>query len=149
MRETRGARLLLGTATARDDWRCSQCQAGRYAPGPRAVAWGQDATTGVWSTADPSVEECSAKGKARPPPCDPDVAFYAQGTSATADDWGCQPYPMHVSMCARAYKTDTRSGLAGVQVGMPELVSPFTTADAMSLMICSRSGNYAAVSSVR
>ena len=108
-----GQYLLLGLATTRNDWRCSQCKTGQYAAGKRAV-----------NGNDPSVQECTAKVK--PPPCHPTVEFLEMGTSAKADDWVCRSLPSHVSMCVRETKSKTRSGLAGVQVGMPELVSPFT-----------------------
>ena len=72
---------------------------------------------------DTSVLECEPKAVLT---CDRVAEFFDQGTSVTSNDWQCRPAPTLVAACAKPFKRYTRSVMPGLQVGMPELVAPFT-----------------------
>ena len=49
------------------------------------------------------------------------------GSSRFEDDWACAPSShIAVTMCKQTFKSNTRSVIADLTIGMPELVAPFT-----------------------
>ena len=52
--------------------------------------------------------------------------YVSLGESIVVDDWELVPHPIVVTMCKKDSKHGTQSTLAGVRIGMPKLVGPFT-----------------------
>ena len=120
----RGERLLMGKGTQRDDWRCTRCPAGFFEEQARSITWLPSSAPASPPTPENRlVLTCTEKSKVV---CDAPATSLDEGTSATYDDWRCRPLPTSVAMCTKQIKKEYRSILQNVQVGMPELLPPFT-----------------------
>ena len=92
---------------------------GQYASTSRDADWTSDNLLSASST----VHECTAKTE---PSCAEFATYFLRGTSNAVDDWKCQNTPTHIVLCEKEYHAATRTMLTGLQIGLPELVSPFT-----------------------
>ena len=119
----RGERLLMGEGTQRDDWRCTRCPAGFFAEQARSITWLPSSAQSPPTPESNLVLTCTEKSKVV---CDAPATSLDEGMSATYDDWRCKPRPTSVAMCTKQVKKLFRSTLQDVQVGMPELLPPFT-----------------------